>query len=153
MKQRCLLIKTNNIKFLTHEKNLNSIIEYAKTFKSKIELVEVKKGTKILDLKNFSIAICDPNYEFNDEYKKIKDIYPSKRIESTKSKNIRDFIKNNFLSGKKVSIKNIKEKYKKEKINDSSIYNHISYVKKQLASEGYKLEKISTGTYFLSVKK
>lgn len=77
MKEKCLLIKTkDNRKFLTHEKNLQSLIEYAKTFKSEIELVEIEKGTKVLELKGLTVALCDPNYQGDPSYQKIRDIYP-----------------------------------------------------------------------------
>ena len=152
MKQKCLLITTkDNRKFLTHEKNLQSLIEYAKTFKSEISLVEVDKSTKILELKGLTVALCDPNYSGDPEYKQLKSIYPNnkrgRKSILTEAKSIREFIRKKFLSGKAVSLKEIKDKYEKYELTDACLCNHISSARKQLEKEGYSFEKIAAGKY------
>ena len=63
MTQKCLLIKTkDNRKFLTHEKNLNSLIEFSKTFGAEIFTVPIAQEFSILELKDLVAALCNPQY-------------------------------------------------------------------------------------------
>lgn len=152
MKEKRILVTTkDNRKFLTYEKNLVSLIEFAKTFKANIDLVKVDKGTKSLELKKLTSAICNPKENECPEYSLIKSIYPEfkkdrKKILS-KSKNIKDFIEKRFLSGKNVCLKDIKTKYQKENLTDSCLCSHMSSVRKKLTQEGHEFEKISAGNY------
>ena len=157
MKEKRLLIKTkDNRKFITYEKNLQSLIEFAKTFNAEIELVEIEKGEKTLELKSLTAAICDLIYDGCAEYKKLKRIFPKskKGRESIilEAKTIRQFVHEKFLSGEPVSLKDVKNKYKKQKLSDACLCNHITMVRKILIQEGYDFRKISAGTYLLTKK-
>ena len=54
---------------------MNSLIEFAKTFKAEIHLVEREQG-KILELKTLANAICNPNYEELMKIKRIEKVFP-----------------------------------------------------------------------------
>ena len=155
MTEKRILVKTkDNRRFITFEKNLPSLIEFAKTFNAEIELVRVSKGTKTLETKMLTAAICDPNYEMKPEYKTIRKIFPkSKKIRKSivaDASGIKTFIQKRFLSGKELSLKDLKEKYKKQKLTDACLCNHMTNVRKTMIKDGYKFRKVGAGKYRLS---
>jgi hypothetical protein len=155
MKEKRLLVKTkDNRKFITYEKNLQSLVEFAKTFGAEIELVEIEKGTKSLELKALTAAICNPVYEGCAEYTGIEKIFPEskkgRKSILSEAKVIRQFIQKKFLSGKPVSLKDLKDKYKNQKLTDACLCNHVAMVRKSLCKEGYSFRKVSAGTYLLT---
>jgi hypothetical protein len=154
MEKRILVKTKDNRKFITYEKNLPSLIEFAKTFSAEINMVEVKAETKGLDLKALTAAICNPKYNSDPEYNQIKRIFPNskkqRKLILTEAKVIRQFIKKKFLSGKDVSLKDLKEKYKNQKLTDACLCNHMATVRKELAKEGYKFRKTGAGKYCLT---
>lgn len=157
MNERRILIKTkDNRKFLTFEKNLPSLIEFAKTFGAEVELVKVNKGTKTLETKALTSAICNPTYDQNIEYKSIRKIFPKSKNQRksiiSSAVSIRNFIHKKFLSGKTVSLKEIKDKYKDQKLTDACLCNHMTNVRKSLTKDGYKFRKIGAGKYCMSSK-
>lgn len=150
--KRILIITKDKRKFLTYEKNLPSIIEFAQTFDAEVKLVSVDKKTKSFELKNLTIALCDSNYNEKFEYKIIKDIFPKKNNKNKKekiSKNLQEFMKNKLLKGNTLSLSQLKEKYKKYDIADGSISSYMTKVKKEFLNQGLKIEKISAGNYRL----
>jgi len=152
MQEKRILITTKDKKnFLTYEKNLPSIIEFAQTFDAEIKLVKVEEKTKTFDLKNLTVALCDSNYNEKFEYKIIKDIFPKKNKNNKNniSKNLKEFIKNKLLKGNTLSLNKLKDKYRKHNIADSYISNYMTKVKKELLNQGLKIEKISAGNYRL----
>ena len=70
-----LLLKIKGRNFLTHEKNLNSLIEFAKTFSAEIYRVEAE-DQKILELKALANAICDQDYDAKPRHEKLEKIFP-----------------------------------------------------------------------------
>lgn len=151
---QCLLIKIkDNRRFLTHEKNLPSLIEFAKTFGAEIFLVEPKEGQKIFDLKPLTIAICNSDETTGLQYKKIDKIFPkSKRKRQdilAEAQKIRNFIENRLLVGKPISLKELKKKYKKFDLTDACLCNHLSMARKMLTQRGFKFQKTG-GSYCLS---
>jgi hypothetical protein len=80
MSIKSLLIKTQtNKKFLTYEKNLPSLIEFAKTFHAEIYLVEHEDDQIVLELKGLIGAICDSEHQDKYKYKKINKIFPQSK--------------------------------------------------------------------------
>lgn len=64
---KCLMIQTkDNRKLLTYQKNYKHLLEYIKTFNTKIYLVKVSKEQKILDLNKLVYALCDKNYKIKN---------------------------------------------------------------------------------------
>lgn len=149
----CLLITTkDNRNFLTEETNLNSLIEFCKTFSSEIFKVKYTKG-KILSLKSLAQYMCDQDYNEPMEVDKMKKIFPSK----SKSRNsiiknaeaIKNFIRSNLLSGKSMSLKDLKDKYKELGVTDACLCNHLANTRKMLSKEGHTFKKIGAGKYLL----
>lgn len=151
MTQICLLLKTKeNKKFLTHEKNLPSLIEFAKTFRAEIYRVEVEKQ-KVLELKALVNAICDQEYDTAPKHTKLEKLFPvpkkSRKIILADAVKIRGFIVRKLESGEPVSLKELKNKYKKQKVTDACLCNHLSMARKQLTREGRTIKKLGAGTY------
>jgi hypothetical protein len=151
MEKRLLLKTKDNRKFITYEKNLPSLLEFAKTFGAEIDVVKVENGTKGLELKALTAAICNPKYDNNPEYTPVKKIYPNSKKQRksilSEAKTIRQFIKKRFISGKNVSLKDLKEKYKNQKLTDACLCNHMAMVRKELSKEGYTFRKMGAGNY------
>lgn len=66
---KCLMIQTNdNRKLLTHQKNYRHLVEYIKTFKTKVFIVKIKteEKQKILDLNKLVSALCDKNFKIKN---------------------------------------------------------------------------------------
>jgi phage pi2 protein 07 len=153
MNNYCLLVKTpDKRKFLVSEKNMQSIIEYVKTFHAEVYRVEVLEGKIISQLKNLAGAICDPDYNTEMKIQNAQKLYPKTRPRNSILKNakkIRDFINNRFSSGKSVSLKDLKKRYKNCEITDACLCNHLSAVRKQLIRNGRIIKKIGQGKYCL----
>lgn len=153
MKENCLLIKTKN-EFLTPEKNLPSLIEFAKTFNAEIYLVEPHQGQKLLELKALTTAICDPQYDTKPQFTKIKQIFPLPNKSRTSivsdASKIRSYIVKKLKEGEPVSLKELKKKYENKQLTDACLCNHLSIARKLLEEQGQKFEKIGAGTYQLS---
>lgn len=145
-----LLLKVKGKNFLTHEKNLESLIEFAKTFSAAIYRVEAD-GQKILELKALANAICDQDYSHKLEFEKLEKIFPRPiRSRDTILKNaskIRKFIYRRMTSGKPISLKELKEKYKDYDVTDACLCSHLTATRKLLAREGYNIRKLGAGRY------
>lgn len=139
-------------KFLTHEKCLPSLIEFAKTFSVEIWRVEAE-GQKVFELKALAQAICNQDYSQNPKYTNAKKIFPKlKRDRDHILKNaakIRKFVEQRLLSGKPVSLKQLKEKYKDWDVTDACLCSHLSSIRRMLISQGYEINKLGAGTYQL----
>ena len=132
----CLLIKTSDEKnFLVNKKNMKFIIEYVKTFNAELYLVEVIKGKIISQLKNLASAICNPEHKNESSFRIIEKIYPKSRVKNNTTDNadkIRKHILEKFQTKQTVSLKDLKNKYKKLQVTDACLSNHLSMVRKQL---------------------
>lgn len=156
MNSKCLLIKTKNRrKFLTHEKNLNYLIEFAKTFHAEIYMVEPEQGQKALELKPLTAALCASEYSGAPKYSNIERIFPkSKRNRQdilAEAEKIRAFIKKKLMAGKPLSLKELKDKYKSQKLTDACLCNHMSVVRKSLTKDGHEFRKLGAGKYCLAI--
>ena len=64
---KCLMIQTkDNRKLFTHQKNYRHLLEYIKTFKAKVFIVNTDNNQKILDLNKLVSALCDKNYKIKN---------------------------------------------------------------------------------------
>lgn len=152
MNEKCLLIKTKeNKNFFTHENNLQSLVEYIKTFNAELLLVKPSPETKILELKELTVALCDPNYNYHGKFEIIEKIFPkNKRARQSilvEAKIIRGFIRNKFLSDKQISLKELKEKFQNYRLTDACLCNHLAMARKDLAKDGFKFTKTGAGKY------
>jgi hypothetical protein len=130
MNNKCLLVKTKNRRrFLTHEKNLAYLIEFAKTFQAEIYLVQPEQGQKLLELKPLTVALCASEYTGASKYAIINRIFPkSKRNRQdilAEAEKIRAFIKKKLMAGKPLSLKELKSKYKANKLTDACLCNQL----------------------------
>lgn len=156
MVKRCLLISTKgeNKKFLTYEKNLSALIEFAKTFSVEIYLAKPESGQKIMELKALTAAICDPLYQAELHCVKLERIFPrtnkNRKSILADANKIRSYITSQFLAGKLVSLKDLKERFKKQKVTDACLCSHLTSVRKSLSQNGHEFRKVSAGTYCLS---
>jgi hypothetical protein len=155
MTQKCLLIKTkDNRKFLTHEKNLNSLIEFSKTFGAEIFTVPMTPDLSMLELKDLVAALCNPQYVNCEEFSEAKKIFPVTKKDRgsilSDAKLIREYIKTQLLTGHVVSLKEIRDKYKTQNLTDACLCNHITTIRKSLIKEGYSFRKLGAGKYCLA---
>jgi len=139
-------------KFLTQEKNLPSLIEFAKTFAAEIWRVEAE-NQKVFELKKLAQAICNQDYSQPPEYFNAKKIYPKAKKERSKilrnAAQVRKFIERRLLTGKSVSLKELKDKYQEWSVTDACLCSHLSAVRKHLVDQGYEVKKLGAGTYQL----
>lgn len=155
MTEKCLLIRTKDKrKFLTYEKNLLSLIEFAKTFGAEIYSVIPGAGETVMELKPLTVAICNPEYKEKPKYEKLDKIFPkpkrNRKSILTDAVKIRTFIKKRFLAGKPVSLKELKEKYKESNLTDACLCNHMTVMRRALAEEGHSFRKLGAGKYCLA---
>lgn len=155
MNEKCILLITNdNRRFLTHEKNLGSLVEFIKTFNVETYLVSTQDVNLISDLKQLVEEICNPRSNQPFEFEIIKKLFQrkSKNRDSTiqNANEIQKFIKSKFLSGESVSLNELKEKFSKQSLTDACLCNHMTRAKNYLCKEGYKFKKIGAGKYCIS---
>ncbi len=148
--ERCLMIRTNDKrKFFTKEENFPQLIEFSKTFKAEISLVKAENA-QILDLAELAPALCSPVSSRTPQYELIEIKLP--KIKKTRKNilaiayKIKKYIKEKFLSGEIVSLKDLKKKFKKYNLTTSCLCHHINITKAELALT-HKIEKIGAGTY------
>lgn len=165
MKTTCLLVKlSDGRKFFTAKTAKPQLIEFAKTFKAKLEIVEAC-DPEILSLKDLATFICDQTVkckptsyinlqkEISPEIRNYYNNYTSFSKLSSRQQlmekvaSIRSYILSQFNTGKTVKIKNITKKFKKHNISTSAIYRHVNHVKNMLESSNKTVTKIAPGVY------
>jgi hypothetical protein len=151
MKKTCLLLKTKDgRRFLTHEKNLPSLIEFTKTFSAEIYKVEVE-GEKIMELKALANAICSQDYSEKPKCAILEKVYPIAKKSRDKilkdAAKIKKYIRKRLLDGKAVSLKELKTKYKSCNVTDACLCTHLSAARKALTQEGHRIRKLGAGKY------
>ena len=153
--ETCLLLRTKDKRcFLTNEKHLDTLTEFAKTFKVEVFIVELKEKTKILGLKTLATAICDQTQNYDVQHTKLEKLYPVNNKRSRKdilqeAGRIQKFILTRFTSGKKLSLKELKEKYKNCNLTDACLCQHMAKVRNNLSRKGHNFEKLGAGVYRL----
>jgi len=155
-KRKCLLIQTRDSrKFLTHEENLQQLIEFSKTFGAEISVVKIKEG-EILDLVDLVPAICNKEYKtklaFELLEKKIES--PSRRRKDIlkQATRIRGYITREFLKGNIVSLREVRRKFASENLTLACYCNHLSESRKHLMASGFNIQKVGGGKYQLVAK-
>ena len=149
---KCLLIETKDKrKFFTHEKNFVQLIEFSKTFNAEISTVKLEQG-KVLELEELAPAICDPGYQKpKAQYKLLETkLATTKRSRTNILKTadkIKKYISDRLRSRNPVSMKELKKKFRRHKLTDAALCNHVRRVKQELEKEGFKLERIGSGAY------
>ena len=146
---RCLLIELkDNRKFMTYQKNFNQLIEFCKSFKANMSLVNMKNGI-IFDLEELVPALCNPkqkkvNYEYT--------IIENKMITTPKNKKqialkLRDEIRRKFEGRQTISEDRLCKKYAEIGLSKAAIKNSIRYVKDEMKKEGHSFCRVSPGVY------
>jgi len=139
-------------KFFTHEKNLQQLIEFSKTFGAEISIVKIKEG-EVLDLVDLVPAICNKEYKAKSSFELVE-----KKIESPTHKRkdilrnasrIRRYITSEFLKGNTVSLKQVRRKFDKENLTLACFCNHLSESRRELETSGHIIHKIGGGKYQL----
>jgi len=142
---KCLMIETKDKRrFFTSKNNFLQLNEFIKVFKPNVFLVEMKKGD-ILEIEDLANLLCDTEYKKNSDamYEVVEEI----KIDQCKgskvnTQKIRDFIKKELINKKTISLKKVKEKFKKYNLSDSTYYNQIKAAKMELSDSGFKFIKI-----------
>lgn len=151
---KCLLIRTkDNRNFLTHENNLQSLIEFSKVFLAEIYLAEHEEG-KVLELKTLANSLCKQDCQSEVQVRKIKKLFPkdgkSRKSILNNAQKIQSFIETRLMSGKPLSLKDLKKKYNTLEITDACLCNHFANVRKKLSKNGHEFSKVGAGTYCLT---
>lgn len=155
-----IMIQTKNKTFFVHKKNLPMVIEFAKTFKAKLIIVEVN-DVEITELEDLATKFCDQNsYTTKVKYQELDVLYPKtscKKITTTTktrsqilsdAKIIKKYIKEKFCSNGTVSLQDLKKQFKELSVTDSCLSNHLANVRKELIkNHGYTFESSSKGEY------
>jgi len=143
---KCLMIETKDKRrFFTSKSNFMQLNEFIKVFKPNVFIVEMKKG-ELLEIEDLANLLCDTEYKKNEEamYEVVKEVKidqnKNSRIDTQK---IREFIKKELISKKTISLKRVKERFKKYDLSDSTYYNQIKAVKTELSSRGFKFVKMN----------
>lgn len=153
--ETCLLLETkDNRTFFVNETHIKTLMEFCKTFKIEIYLVQPLEKIKILGLQKLASEFCDQRVSYEFEYKKIKKLFPEKRKSRKEileeSSKIQEFVQNQFLNGKSLSLKELKDKYEKWNLTDACLCQHMARVRKKLTKKGHEFEKIGAGVYRLT---
>ncbi len=156
MRKKCLMIETKDRRrFFTHPNNYEHLIEFGKTFGAELSVVKVEEP-EILDLMSLAPALCDSSFKISKN--QIIEIIETKLPKDKKKRRsllqqaseIKGWIKRQFLTGKAVRLKDIKEHYKNYNLTSQAFCNHLADVRKNLESEGFEVRKIGHGSYILN---
>lgn len=148
---KCLMLSTkDNKKFFTHKKNLPELLEFSKLFG--IEISEVKsENAEILELDQLAEAFCVGNFS----KKPVFDFIEIKNPKSKKSrdnilsqaKQIKAFIKEEFLKGNSVCIQSVMAKF--NNVTRACICMHLKNIIKEFTTMGETINKVKHGIYVL----
>lgn len=152
---KCLLIRTTDKReYLTVTKNYPLLIEYANTFNAKIYTVEVSGMPPVLGISELAEAICEGDGINKDvKYRVLKKHMPaqeraSKRKDEQKlAGRIRDFIKEQLLKGKPVSLMSIRQHFARHGLRTCTLSNHYAFIRRQLTKQGVPIKRVGHGIY------
>ena len=149
---KCLLIETKDKrKFFTHEKNFIQLIEFSKAFNAEISTVKLESG-HVLELEELAPAICDSSYKKSDVQYKVIETKMSNGSRSREeilrvAEKVKKYVGEQFQKRNTVSLKDLKNKFKKYELTDAALCNHVRRVKSELEKDGFKFLKIGAGQY------
>lgn len=149
---KCLLIETKDKrKFFTHEKNFIQLIEFSKAFSAEISIVKLEEGS-VLELEELAPAICDPGYKkSNVQYEIIETKMSTEgrsRAEILRvADKVKKYVNEQFQNRNTVSLKELKKKFKRYKLTDAALCNHVRRVKSELEKDGFRFLKLGAGQY------
>ena len=150
----CLLVRTPEKKeFLTPIKNYTLLIEYANTFGGRLYTVETEEGTHVLQIEDLAIQICagegiskSIHYDIIKKHSSIAK--SSKRLDEQKiAASIRQFIEEQLMDGKPISLLAIKHQFCKYNLRTCTVSNHFAFTRKKMTINGSKIERVGHGIY------
>ena len=151
MPKQYLMIETKDKrKFFTYRENLPQLIEFSKTFNAEISVVRTDEAP--LDMLSLAENICGNDCKIhkpNFEIVEVKIGKNSKNKHQHKSKIIKNFIQKKILAGKPMCLRELSERYEKYQLDNTTIYNYLTSVRKKLANDGFPTERVSRGVYQL----
>ena len=150
---KCLMIQTKTgTKYLTHYQPIDVLLGFVETFDAEVYLVKPAKTEKILSLKKLSRAFCNPDYKTVPDCEIIERIHPRSRQQIlVLAEQIRTWLTKRLLSGKAVSLKEMKAKFKNLELTSACLCNHFTITRKKLVKEGHNIEKTKAGTYQIAL--
>jgi hypothetical protein len=145
---KCLMINTSdNRKFFTFEKYYPQLVEFARTFGAEISLVRAKDAN-VMSLKSLAEAISDPTkVDENSSFEIIQSKVSSAVKERKNAAGIRKFLRESFLTKGTASLSMLRQEFRDLRLSLPCLSNHLNRVRRELQSEGYKIEKTGRGCY------
>jgi hypothetical protein len=149
--QICIMIECDNDrKIFTNKKNLSYVIEFAKNFDLKLHYAKTD-SRNIVSLEKLAKIYCDQTYISPEQFKIIKPNINCKKetrkVITDKAKQIRAKISSILIKKRKITFKQIQDKFEKENISVSALSNHFAHVRHELNSKGINVVKIKNGIY------
>jgi hypothetical protein len=155
---RCLMILTKDRRrFFTPEASYKHIVEFAKVFNAEVSLVTVQEG-EVLDLPNLIPAICNASYRPaarpRFELVEVKIPQFARKLNDRETilrtaHRIREYITETLIAGDVVSVRELRERFKKEGLSLPALCNHVARVRREFARRGKKVQKLGPGRYSL----
>jgi hypothetical protein len=147
----------DNRQFFTDEENYGQLIEFSKTFDAEMSVVRVKEA-EVLGLRQLVPAICNREYKIKKpDFEILETKISTKKRNRGKllnnAKKIKKHIRDSFLSGDEVSLKDICKKFQRQDLTLACFCNHLSAVRKEMEKDGHSIEKIGGGKYQLKSAK
>lgn len=125
-------------KFLTNTKNLEQLIEFAKTFGADLSIVTTQ-CKRSLSLDQLAEEICDTNKKTSEfSYKIVRSISVSQSKTNMVFKQIIGALRRH----RHVDTKKIVSLYKKKGIDERNIYSQITRAKKHITKIGMTLKRL-----------
>lgn len=133
-------------------------VELARALNATIRIVEVPAATRLAGLRRLAAALSSPDYKTPKIFE--RDLGPfhgevarlTRAQVAAKSKEVRDHIRSQLLSGKGVSMKGLAERFVPLGYTRPSLKHHLSTVRQEGSSEVGTVCKVGQ-EYFLTEKK
>lgn len=151
MKQ-CLMVKTKDQKqCFTHEKNLDQLMAFSKTFGAEISTVQIPSESEVLELEELALALCEKKTQ-KVEYTLLEVKLQPKSDRKTilsRAKKIQKYIEDCLTNGETVSLKTLTQKFKNKQLTTACLCNHFKIIRKKMEDQGHVFVKIGGGKYRL----